>query len=119
MPSRREPLQIPGVNGASGSGGNGGNGRASVLKSLLDGSDSTVKLVTLGLVAVMGGGNFWATKEGTASNRAEVDRAIIEVHDLHGQLTASIQRQKEMHDQLEENGKKLDLITAKLANWKP
>lgn len=69
------------------------------------GGDTTVKLVTLALVVVSGGGNFLQTKESGKTNSREVEQAIREIHDLHEQLTASIQRQKEMHDMIEKLSK--------------
>lgn len=72
-----------------------------LLASLLEGGDSSIKLITLALVVVTGGGNFLTTKQAARSTDHEVSQAIHEIHDLHGQLNAMVQRQTEMHEMLE------------------
>jgi hypothetical protein len=70
-------------------------------KLLSNGGDATVKLVTLALVIVSGGGNLWATRDSAQLNHREVERAIAEMHDLHRQLSDQVQRSKHIEDMLE------------------
>ncbi len=75
-------------------------------KLLSNGGDATVKLVTLALVIVTGGGNLWATKETGRLSHQEAERAIAELHDLHRQLSDQVERSKQMEDMLERLSKK-------------
>ena len=70
-------------------------------KLLSNGGDASVKLITLALIAVSGGGNLWATKENGRINHEEVNRAIAEMHDLHRELLDQVQRSKHIEDMLE------------------
>lgn len=74
--------------------------------SLLEGGDSSIKLITLALVVVTGGGNFFATKQAERVTAQDAEKAVNEIHDLHGQLNAMVQRQLEMHEMLEKLSKK-------------
>jgi hypothetical protein len=89
------------------------------------GGDTTVKLVTLGLVVVSGGGNFFATREAATETEREISRVVMknrefqtenvaewkrsfqEVHDLRMDLDPAIGRQKKILDSLERIEKKL------------
>jgi hypothetical protein len=93
---------------------------------LSSGGDTTVKLITLGLVVVTGGGNLLATREAAtetereisrivmknrefqADNVAEWKRSFAEVHDLRNDLDPAIARQKKILDSLETIEKKLE-----------
>jgi hypothetical protein len=83
--------------------------RNGILEKMLSGSgDTTVKLVTLALVVVSGGGNLLATKDASRITQAEAERAVGELHTLHGELMdqvqrskASEQREKEMYAMLQ------------------
>ena len=81
--------------------------RNGILSKLLgEGGDASVKLITLALVVVSGGGNLWATKDTGRLNREEAERAITELHDLHRQLSEQVQRSKQMEDMLEKLSRK-------------
>jgi hypothetical protein len=78
-----------------------------ILSKLLgEGGDASVKLITLALVIVTGGGNLWATKETGRLGHQEAERAITELHDLHRQLSDQVQRSKRMEDMLEKLSQK-------------
>ena len=65
-----------------------------VLDKLLEG-DNLSKIILV-LVAITGGGNVVATKvEGDRLDR-ELDRAIQEVHELHGAFNDAMTRQKRL-----------------------
>jgi hypothetical protein len=69
------------------------------LAGLLSAKEGWLK-IGLVLVVLSGGGNILATKEGTATNSAEIAQAIKEVHDIHDVLAESIARQKEILSRL-------------------
>jgi predicted RNase H-like nuclease (RuvC/YqgF family) len=93
---------------------------------LSSGGDTTVKLVTLALVVVSGGGNFFATKEGSRETERELENAVSrinrfqqenkdemfrsfqETHELRMELNSSIERQKKALDALDANNKLID-----------
>ena len=77
------------------------NGKKDLLHTLLSDSDRTIKLITLALIVISGGGNLFATKGVERSNTYEWDRALTEIHELHAELTASIGRQKKMIEYIE------------------
>jgi hypothetical protein len=80
---------------------------SSILGKLLgEGGDASVKLITLALVVVSGGGNLWATKETGRLGHQEAERAITELHDLHQQLSDQVQRSKRMEDMLQKLSQK-------------
>ncbi len=60
----------------------------------------------MAMIAVSGGGNFLATKQTAKATDHEISQALREIHDLHEQLNASIQRQKEIRDLLEKLNRK-------------
>lgn len=73
-----------------------------VLSKLLSDSDSTIKLVTLALVVVTGGGNLLVTKETGRTTDREIEQAIREIHDVHAVLDEAMNRQKEIAKSIEE-----------------
>ena len=70
-------------------------------KLLSNGGDSTVKLITLALVVVSGGGNLLATKQTASTTDQEIARATQEIHELYTELKASMDRQKQMQQSLD------------------
>ena len=60
----------------------------------------TADKVIAALVLLMGGGNLFVTKETDQHREAELNRAIVEVHQLYDQLNSAIDRQKEIRDLL-------------------
>ena len=77
------------------------NGITGLLSTLAASGDNWVKMGIMAMIAISGGGNFLATKQTARATDHEVNQAIHEIHNLHEQLNASIQRQKEMRDLLE------------------
>ncbi len=77
------------------------NGITGLLSTLAASGDNWVKMGIMVMVAVSGGGNFLATKQTARATDHEISQALREIHDLHEQLNASIQRQKEIRDLLE------------------
>lgn len=67
----------------------------------LGSTDNLVKLATIGLIAISGGGNWLATKEGNDFNATEIRRATQEIHELYGLLGQAAERQKRIQDLLE------------------
>jgi hypothetical protein len=82
------------------------NGLLTLLLS--SGGDTTVKLVTLALVVVSGGGNFFATEQLSSQQRADRDRAIREIHQLHEDFETAFKRQKEILDALDDIKRRLN-----------
>jgi hypothetical protein len=78
-----------------------------LLKNILENSDSTIKLVTLALVIVSGGGNLLATKSLTDREKENVKRALTRIYDLHDQLDAMERRQQGIENTVEEINRKL------------
>jgi hypothetical protein len=64
-------------------------------------ADTWVKLGTLALIALSGGGNLFATKQSERATDHEVRAAVKEIHQLHEELTLYKARQKEMMELLE------------------
>lgn len=54
-----------------------------------------LNLPTLGLILLMGGGNWFATQKTGDESRSEILQAIRQVHDLHESLDDWEKRQKE------------------------
>jgi hypothetical protein len=75
--------------------------KTSLLTTLLSNGDQTVKFITLALVVVSGGGNFFATKQAARISEHEAEQALRQVSDIHKELTASLQRQKEIYEMVE------------------
>jgi hypothetical protein len=71
------------------------------LLALATGGDNWVKLATLVLIAISGGGNFLATKSTAEFNSAEIQRATHEIHDLYPKLDEAIRRQQRMQESLD------------------
>jgi hypothetical protein len=75
-----------------------GNAKTNLLGQLLGGGDQTVKLITLAAVVITGGGNFWATKDAARVTDKEAQRAVDQLNDLHSELNATTERQKEIYE---------------------
>jgi hypothetical protein len=82
------------------------NGLLTMLLS--SGGDVSVKLITLALVVVTGGGNLFATKSLSDQEHADRDRASREIHQIYDQFDAAIRRQKNLEDMLERIDRKLN-----------
>jgi hypothetical protein len=82
------------------------NGLLTLLFS--SGGDTTVKLVTLGLVVITGGGNFFATNNLSREEREDRNRAIHEIHVVHDAIESALKRQKELLDALDRIDRKLN-----------
>jgi hypothetical protein len=76
--------------------------KSSILTALLEDKDPLIKLATLALVIFGGVGNFFATKQASDLNVSELNKAIQEIHDIHGVIDTTIRRQKEIHDMVEQ-----------------
>ena len=72
------------------------NGGKSLLEQFIGGGDQSIKLITLALVAISGGGNFFATKQAERVTSEDAEKAVKEIHELHEQLFDTINRQKDM-----------------------
>jgi molybdopterin converting factor small subunit len=81
------------------------NGKKDLLHSLLSDPDRLIKLVTIALILISGGGNLFATKGVERTNTEEWDRAIKEIHEMHTALAGALERQKKI---LDANNKTLD-----------
>jgi hypothetical protein len=81
------------------------NSKKDLLATLLSDPDRLIKLATIALILISGGGNLFATKSVEHTNTEEWNRAIREIHDLHSALSGALERQKQI---LESNKKSLD-----------
>jgi hypothetical protein len=72
---------------------NGSNATGALAKLL-----HQLNLPTLGMIMLMGGGNFFATKTTSDEQRGDILRAIREVHELHEALDDFEKRQKQALD---------------------
>src|SRR6267142_664338 len=68
------------------------NGGKSLLEQFIGGGDQSIKLITLALVAISGGGNFFATKQAERVTSEDAEKAVKEIHELHEQLFDTINR---------------------------
>jgi hypothetical protein len=70
-------------------------------KSLLDllQGDNGQKIL-MALVVLAGGGNLWQGTSAEKENRADFDKAITEIHSIHGAYNESIDRQKHIETML-------------------
>lgn len=66
------------------------NGSAALAKLL-----NQLNLPTLALILITGGSNWFATHSTSDEQRADISRAIRQVHDLHAELTEWEERQKQ------------------------
>lgn len=78
-----------------------------LLQTIFASGDTTIKLVTMALVVVSGGGNFFATNNLSREERYERDRAIREIHALHERIESAFERQKDIADTLDQINRKL------------
>lgn len=81
-------------------------GRTELIATLAGSGDNWIKLITIVLIALSGGGNFFATREASRLNEHEVNRALREIHDVHGVMDEALSRQKHLEQILEEIRKK-------------
>jgi hypothetical protein len=81
------------------------NSKKDLLATLLSDPDRLIKLATIALILISGGGNLFATKGVEHTNTEEWNRAIREIHDLHSAFSGALERQKQI---LESNKKSLD-----------
>jgi hypothetical protein len=61
--------------------------------------DSGQKLL-MALVVVAGGGNLWNTSNSNRISQEEIERALNEVHQLHDMLQPTLDRQKQMAEEI-------------------
>jgi hypothetical protein len=73
-----------------------------ILGSLLEGGDSSIKLITLAAIIISGGGNLLTTKQAERSTDHEVKKTLQEIHDIHAALDSNVQRQKRIEALLED-----------------
>lgn len=92
------PTDLAAMSTEPGSGGSKVNAVANILSS--GNTDTWVKLGTLALVALSGGGNFFATKQAERVTADDAEKAVKEIHEVYVQLDASIARQKAMEETL-------------------
>jgi hypothetical protein len=71
------------------------------LLALAQSGDNWVKLATLVLIAITGGGNFLATKSTADFNSTEIRQATREIHDLYPKLDDAIRRQIRMQESID------------------
>src|SRR5258708_34849831 len=94
--------------------GPGNEAKISAVSSILTSAatDSWVKFGTIVLVAFTGAGNWLVTQKTAATNyehiqavrddtRNDILKAVQEIHELHGALSESLQRQKDMYAMLQ------------------
>jgi hypothetical protein len=82
--------------------GSSADAKTALLESIASGGDRWVKIGTLALVALTGGGNFLATTKTSEYNADEIRRGLFEIHNLHDQLQSTIDRQKDMYRVLQD-----------------
>lgn len=73
------------------------NSKTNALAGLLNKLD----LPTIGMIVLMGGGNWLTTKAGNDFNAQEIERATREIHDLYPKLQEAIDRQKQMQESID------------------
>jgi ABC-type oligopeptide transport system ATPase subunit len=69
---------------------NSGNGTSALAKLL-----NQLNLPTLGLILLMGGGNWFTTKATSDEQRQEIHKAVRQINDLHDSITEFEVRQKD------------------------
>ena len=62
-------------------------------------------LLTIGLIVISGGGNFLTTFNGNQSRHAEIDKAIAEIHELHGLIDNFSNQHKEILELIKRGAK--------------
>lgn len=75
-----------------------GNGKMAVLQTLASSGDNWIKFGTLALIALSGGGNWFATTKSSDYNHDEIRRATQEIHALYHAIDTSLDRQKRIED---------------------
>jgi hypothetical protein len=73
----------------------------SLLQTIFASGDTTIKLVTMALIVVTGGGNFFATKSLSDRERANVKHALEQIYDVQHKLNDVIRRQKDIENLVE------------------
>lgn len=76
--------------------------------SLLTGGDKWVQFATIALVVISGGGNFWTTMQSGRDERADILKAVKEMHDLHDVLDSTLERQKQIDKNVDQILEKLN-----------
>jgi cellobiose-specific phosphotransferase system component IIA len=79
-----------------------------LLRTIFAGGDTSVKLLTMALIVISGGGNFFATNNLSREEREDRDRAIREIHAVHDAIESALRRQKEMADTVDQLNRKLN-----------
>jgi hypothetical protein len=79
----------------------------SLLQTIFASGDTTIKLLTMALVIISGGGNFFATKSLSDREKANVKHALERIYEVRDKLDAMERRQKGMEITLEEVNRKL------------
>jgi ABC-type oligopeptide transport system ATPase subunit len=69
---------------------NSGNGTSALAKLL-----NQLNLPTLGLILLMGGGNWFTTKATSDEQRGEIHKAVRQINDLHESISEFEGRQKD------------------------
>jgi hypothetical protein len=57
-----------------------------LLQTIFSQGDATIKLLTMALIVISGGGNFLATKTLTGREKANVKHALEQIYDVEDQL---------------------------------
>lgn len=82
-----------------------GNSTSALAKLL-----NQLNLPTIGMIVLMGGGNWLQTKAGADFNAQEIERATREIHDLYPRLQEAIERQKKIQETLDNQGRMLEQL---------
>jgi cellobiose-specific phosphotransferase system component IIA len=70
-----------------------------LLQTIFAGGDTSVKILTMALIVISGGGNMFVTKNLTDREKANVKHALEQIYDVQKQL-------KEIHDILDDINRK-------------
>jgi len=71
---------------------------SSAVAKIING-DNGQKLL-MALVLLSGGGNFWNTQNSNRLSQEEIQRSLIEIHQLHDVLQPMLDRQKQMDENI-------------------
>jgi hypothetical protein len=80
---------------------------AALLQTIFSSGDTVIKLLTMALIVISGGGNFLATKSLTDREKANVKHALERIYDVQESVQAMDRRQRAMEQTLEEINQKL------------
>jgi hypothetical protein len=78
-----------------------------LLQTIFSQGDTTIKLLTMALIVISGGGNLLATKTLTDREKANVKHALERIYEVRDKLDGMERRQKGMETTLEEVNRKL------------